>query len=410
MIVGVVGTTALDRPLEDDATGDGECDGAKWSSAAGRHELIPKKITFGERADELGFDLLYEAERHFDGWRTSPSPIQVGLAVAAETRDIGVLPSLNLLTHHPVRLAEKLGILDVVSDGQLEVGLSRRATELESDVLGRSVGGSVHSDTRSRASFREKAEVLIESWTEGFVDHHGAFHDVPPSYVPWEEEIENAFLRERAENYDITDYVSVEMDPQTLSAVPVSPQPRQNSHPQCWRAVTSATDVEWSARNGINCVVSAQNVETASNVIDLYHETAEASGWPDRRPGFDGEPFDRGWNPERGRGVLYALDVFVTDVASPAALRDYALSKLRDVDADPGDDPVGRFEQWAANRDDVVVGESDRVASELDGIRSDLGVGELGILVQVDGVGLSHEQAIEQLTAFATDVRPLVAA
>lgn len=406
MRVGVIGTTALDHPLAD-TTADATRDGTRIE-AVSRPELLRQKIAFAKRADELGFELLYEAERHFDGVRASPSPIQVALAVATETSDLELLPSLTLPNHHPVRLAEKLGILDVMSDGRLGVGMSRTATTLESDVLGRSVGGSTHDDTRNRASFEEKAALLRKAWTEQLVEHHGPFHDVPPSYVPWEEEVENAFLEERSEEQDLADYVSMETDPPTLNAVPVVPQPRQDPHPQRWCTITSTADVEWAARNGVNCIVSTWDVETASNVMDVYCETARASGWFDRRSEFDGEPFDRGWNPERGRGVLYALDAFVTDVAPAAAERDYALSKLRDSDVIPGDDTAGQFEELVASRDDVIVGSANHVASELDDIRSDLGVPELGLLVQVDEIGLSHEQANEQLTAFATDVLPLV--
>lgn len=408
MTVGVVGTTALDHPLVD-ATDDPAREEATRTGAVNQQELIRRKIAFGKRADELGFDLLYETERHFDDERASPSPIQVVLAVATETRDLTLLPSLTLPIHHPIRLAEKFGILDVVSDGRLDVGLSRTATALESDVLGRSVGGSTHNDTRNRVSFREKARVLREAWTDQLVEHHGPFHDVPPSYVPWEDRVENAFFEKRAVNHDLADYVSVETDPPTLNAIPVVPQPRQDPHPQRWRTITSTADVEWAARNGVNCIVSARSVETVSNVMDAYHETARASGWPDRRHEFDGESFAHGWDPERGRGVFCVLDAFVTDAASSAAERDYALSKLRDADV-ASDDPIQRFEQWAANRADVVVGTSEHVASQLDAIREDIGVAELGMLVQVDEIGLSYEQAVEQLTAFATDVLPLVEA
>ena len=75
-------------------------------------------------ADRLGFETVYLAEHHGaeDGY--CPSPIVQGTAIAARTERMVVhLSALIAVLHHPIRLAEDLAILDIISRGRLAVTL-----------------------------------------------------------------------------------------------------------------------------------------------------------------------------------------------------------------------------------------------------------------------------------------------
>jgi alkanesulfonate monooxygenase SsuD/methylene tetrahydromethanopterin reductase-like flavin-dependent oxidoreductase (luciferase family) len=69
-------------------------------------------------ADALGFDAVHVAEHHGTEDGYLPSSLVFCSAVAARTKDITLQPSALLVTlHHPLRLAEDLAVLDILSGG-----------------------------------------------------------------------------------------------------------------------------------------------------------------------------------------------------------------------------------------------------------------------------------------------------
>lgn len=83
-------------------------------------------------AEALGFDALWLNEEHFQGsiveveGRRCHSPIVLASAILARTTKLRVGFSVLLLAlHHPVRLAEEIATLDVLSDGRVDFGISR---------------------------------------------------------------------------------------------------------------------------------------------------------------------------------------------------------------------------------------------------------------------------------------------
>ena len=75
-------------------------------------------------ADELGFDQVWLTEHHFveDGYL--PTFVPVAGALAARTRRLRISTDVALLPfHQPLRLAEDLAVLDVLSNGRMELGI-----------------------------------------------------------------------------------------------------------------------------------------------------------------------------------------------------------------------------------------------------------------------------------------------
>ena len=110
-------------------------------------------------ADRVGFDSVSLLEHHasIDGYL--PSPIVLGAAVAGVTQRMLIRMSVVLLPlYHPIRLAEDLAVLDLVSQGRLRltVGAGYRAEEYEQFDL----------DIKRRPSLMEHGvEVLKRAWT-----------------------------------------------------------------------------------------------------------------------------------------------------------------------------------------------------------------------------------------------------
>lgn len=88
-------------------------------------ELLPGLVDLFVAADELGFSSGWLAQHHVgsDSGRL-PSPLVVLAAAAAATRRIRLGTTVVVLPlEDPVRLAEDVAVLDVLSGGRLELGL-----------------------------------------------------------------------------------------------------------------------------------------------------------------------------------------------------------------------------------------------------------------------------------------------
>src|SRR5256886_3978963 len=74
--------------------------------------------------EELGFDSIWLTEPHFIDYGLSVSPAVLAAAAAMRTRRVRIgLAAAILPFHDPVRLAEGLAIVDILSEGRLDVGV-----------------------------------------------------------------------------------------------------------------------------------------------------------------------------------------------------------------------------------------------------------------------------------------------
>jgi alkanesulfonate monooxygenase SsuD/methylene tetrahydromethanopterin reductase-like flavin-dependent oxidoreductase (luciferase family) len=83
-------------------------------------------------ADEVGMDMVVLSEHHGTEDGYLPSPLIMAGAVAARTTRIGInISALLVPLHDPIRLAEDLSVLDLISGGRVStvVGLGYRPVE-----------------------------------------------------------------------------------------------------------------------------------------------------------------------------------------------------------------------------------------------------------------------------------------
>jgi alkanesulfonate monooxygenase SsuD/methylene tetrahydromethanopterin reductase-like flavin-dependent oxidoreductase (luciferase family) len=77
-------------------------------------------------ADELGFDCVWLAEHHFSRYGILGSPLMFGMAVAERTKRIKIGTAVLVLPFYdPIRLAEDIAALDVMSEGRVVIGVGR---------------------------------------------------------------------------------------------------------------------------------------------------------------------------------------------------------------------------------------------------------------------------------------------
>ena len=161
--------------------------------------------------DATGYDAVWLAEHHFSGYSVCPSVHMMATLAAAKTRRLRIGTAVSLAPfYHPLRLAEEIALLDMLSGGRVNWGAGRGFSRVEFDAFGVPIA-------ESAARFRECVEVVMGAWTHEKVTHHG-------------------------------DYFHVE-------AVEVLPKPLQQPHPPTWMAATSESAIDWAASRGFSILM-----------------------------------------------------------------------------------------------------------------------------------------------------------
>jgi alkanesulfonate monooxygenase SsuD/methylene tetrahydromethanopterin reductase-like flavin-dependent oxidoreductase (luciferase family) len=120
-------------------------------------ETLVNQVRQGILAEKLGFQSFWLTEHHFqpEGAEMSPNPLMVQMCVAAHTKRIRLGQAANIIVwHHPVRLAEQIATLDVISGGRVECGIGRGYQPRENETLGRPYGSTIQDQERQPQSVR----------------------------------------------------------------------------------------------------------------------------------------------------------------------------------------------------------------------------------------------------------------
>ncbi|HZP35843.1 MAG TPA: LLM class flavin-dependent oxidoreductase [Methylomirabilota bacterium] len=128
---------------------------------------IDEVIAEAQQAEAVGFDSCFFGEHHQDRDGFLPSPLIVATAVAARTSRLRVGTSVILLPlHHPVRVAEDVVTLDLVSKGRviLGVGIGYQPADFRAF--------SVPMEDRA-GRFEESIEILRLCWTSEPFSYRG---------------------------------------------------------------------------------------------------------------------------------------------------------------------------------------------------------------------------------------------
>jgi alkanesulfonate monooxygenase SsuD/methylene tetrahydromethanopterin reductase-like flavin-dependent oxidoreductase (luciferase family) len=186
-----------------------------------------------ELADRLGFDSVWTVEHHFLHEFSYCSAPEVFLGcVAGRTKRIRIGHGVVVLPfNHPVRVAERIGVLDIVSNGRVEFGTGRATTMDE--ILG---FGMTPDQTRPR--WLEAVEMIPRMWREDPFTHQGKF---------W----------------------SVE------HPISVIPKPIQKPHPPMWVAATNPETFGLAGQRGLGalCFTLGVELKDVEPRIRIYRDT-----------------------------------------------------------------------------------------------------------------------------------------
>jgi len=121
--------------------------------------------------DELGFCEAWVGEHHAAKWEPHPAPDLLTLAALRATKNIRIGPGGFLLPYyHPAELANRVALLDHLSDGRLNFGIAASGLPSDWEMFG--VDGLAGENRDMTA---ESIEFILNMWTQepGWV-HEGA--------------------------------------------------------------------------------------------------------------------------------------------------------------------------------------------------------------------------------------------
>ncbi len=184
------------------------------------NSLYKETLEQCELADQVGFDNLWFVEHHFlTGFSGSPCPEVMFGALSRVTKRIRIGFGVCILPyHHPVRVAERVAMVDQLTDGRVEFGTGR-SNAYEQVGL-----GIDPRETRSR--WNESIRMLPEIWQSNEFSWEGEHWTVPTRRV--------------------------------------LPKPFQKPHPRMYLACTQTESFQLAAQMGIGVLSSASY---ATNIL-----------------------------------------------------------------------------------------------------------------------------------------------
>jgi alkanesulfonate monooxygenase SsuD/methylene tetrahydromethanopterin reductase-like flavin-dependent oxidoreductase (luciferase family) len=319
-------------------------------------------------AEEVGFDGLMINEHH-----NTPSCMDVevnitGGILARITKRAKILILGNLLptTDNPVRLAEEIAMVDVISGGRVISGVVRG--------IGVESWATNTNPVHNRERFEECHDLLIKTWTTPgpfrWEGKHFHFRVINPWMVPI-----------------------------------------QKPHPPIWVPGTGSPEtVEWAARRRYTYAAFLTPLNVAEDLFKLYHKHADEAGYTPTAENFafmicchvndtDEKAQEEGrhflWrmgHPLRGPQEYWAPAGYVSRIAAmmttkrrPRPLNQLSYQELQDAYH-------------------LIVGSPKTVIAKLRHIKDRLGIGAL--LLEAQAGQMSHQATMRSIELLGREVIP----
>jgi alkanesulfonate monooxygenase SsuD/methylene tetrahydromethanopterin reductase-like flavin-dependent oxidoreductase (luciferase family) len=137
----------------------------------GRDEdVVQSEMRLALLAEELGFDKLWSVEHHFTDYSACPDNLQFLSWVAGRTERIRLGTGAVIVPwNNPLRVAEKVSLLDHMCDGRLVLGLGRGLARREYAGFGIDMN-------ESRDRFDEASGMILDALEKGFVEGGGPYY------------------------------------------------------------------------------------------------------------------------------------------------------------------------------------------------------------------------------------------
>ncbi|MEA2641068.1 MAG: hypothetical protein QOF51_2462 [Chloroflexota bacterium] len=306
-------------------------------------------------AEELGFGCAWLTEHHFHPFGGMlPSPQLLIAALASRTSRIRMGPAVTILPlHNPVRIAEDMAMLDVLTGGRLEVGVGRGMGNQYYDVFGA-------DPSTAQQKFEEQVAMLRTAWSDEPLRWDGAFFHCP-------------------------------------RPVNVTPKPVQRPHPPLWIPVNAdLAHARWVGQQSINLMTLPWYPPTFAptrRLIDEYR-----AGLKERE------------RPEQSCEVLAYLTAYVGETPERAQREaEPHWEAYRHVAADQrgGPEVAPLSYETGAATSRCVFGDAEMCRQHVRRLRDELGIDRLAL--RFDFGGMAQDLVLASMRRFASEVAPVLA-
>jgi alkanesulfonate monooxygenase SsuD/methylene tetrahydromethanopterin reductase-like flavin-dependent oxidoreductase (luciferase family) len=185
--------------------------------ANAEHRRIMDELAYIRAADKAGFKYSWASEHHFLTEYSHLSANESFLAfAAAQTKNIHLGSGIINLTppvNHPARIAERVAMLDHLSEGRFEFGTGRGSSTTEQRGFG------IEDQELTREMVAETLPQIVRMWKEEDYSYDGKFFSMPERNV--------------------------------------LPKPYTKPHPPLWVAAGSPGTFELAARQGLGVLCFA---------------------------------------------------------------------------------------------------------------------------------------------------------
>jgi alkanesulfonate monooxygenase SsuD/methylene tetrahydromethanopterin reductase-like flavin-dependent oxidoreductase (luciferase family) len=213
---------------------------AIWDGDDHEHRLVEETLEQARLADESGYGCLWMVEHHgAEEFSYSSAPELMLAAIAQQTKRIRVGHGAVLGLHrinHPIRIAERAAMLDHLSGGRLELGMTRSGVP-EWRLFG-------VEPEQARNQLQETYEMLPQIWTQDRFTWKSAAFDI--------------------------------------KNVAIIPKPFQKPHPPLWQAGVSPPAFDQAGKNGVGVLATTLlgSIESVSKLVELYRASVAACERP----------------------------------------------------------------------------------------------------------------------------------
>jgi alkanesulfonate monooxygenase SsuD/methylene tetrahydromethanopterin reductase-like flavin-dependent oxidoreductase (luciferase family) len=198
------------------------------------HTVLMEDLLVAQAADKAGFKYVWASEHHFldEYSHLSANDVILGyLAHATQRAHIGAAIFNPLAAvNHPAKLAERVAMLDHISEGRFEFGTGRGAGSHEILAFLPDVADLSQTKEIWEETIGEFPKMWLQDEYEGF---NGKYWSLPPRKI--------------------------------------LPKPYRKPHPPMWYAAGNATSWEMAARKGLGILgFSVGEVKDLAPVLDVY--------------------------------------------------------------------------------------------------------------------------------------------
>ena len=189
-------------------------------------------VEIGVAADKAGFDAFWAPEHHcLEEYSHNSASHLSCLAVGMLTQNIRLITGIfNLCPaiNHPVRVAEQIATIDILTNGRIELGTGRGSGSTEVNTF-----GILNEQTRDM--WEEAIRAIPKMWTQDLFAHEGKHFSVP----------------ERC----------------------ILPKPVQKPHPPLWVTASNPGTVKTAGEMGIGVAMfSFSDPEVLRPLVETYKE------------------------------------------------------------------------------------------------------------------------------------------